>query len=88
VAEGEDPKVALKRTAGLIDAMTPAERRDPSQIDRAAKSRIATAVGRTPDDVDQLLSQFATVRDLMRKLGEMGFWRRLKLVMGFGHPPG
>jgi signal recognition particle subunit SRP54 len=87
VREGEDPKVAMRRVAKMIDAMTPEERREPDRIDEAARVRIAGASDTEPHEVEQFLAQFAQVRDLMRQLARMSFWQRLKLVLGFGKWP-
>jgi signal recognition particle subunit SRP54 len=85
--EAETPEESVKRVRRMLDAMTPEERHDPDRIDDAARLRIATTAGTEPEDVTQLLSQFAQVRDLMRQLAGLSFWQRLKLVLGFGKMP-
>lgn len=81
---GGGPEAALTRSRAIIDAMTAAERAAPNRIDEPAKQRIAAAVGGEPRDVEQLLELFGTVRAEMRRLAEMTFWQRLKLVLGIG----
>ena len=87
IPEGEDPKVALKRTRAIIDAMTPEDRRDPSLIDAEAGCRIAADSGTQPEEVARLLVQFEQVRELMKRMAEMSLWQRLKMVTGFGKWP-
>jgi signal recognition particle subunit SRP54 len=59
----------MKRTVAIIDSMTPAERADPSLINGSRRKRIAKGAGRSVEDVNRLLKQFAQTRKLMKGLG-------------------
>ena len=59
----------LRRTIAMIDSMTPQERRDPAVINGSRRKRIARGSGRSVEDVNRLLKQFAQARKLMKGLG-------------------
>jgi signal recognition particle subunit SRP54 len=59
----------LRGTIAIIDSMTPQERRDPSVINGSRRKRIARGSGRSVEDVNRLLKQFAQARKLMKGLG-------------------
>jgi signal recognition particle subunit SRP54 len=84
IPEGEDPETALKRIQGMIDSMTKEERRNPDVIDINRRRRIAAGSGTEPHEIKQFLTQFETVRDLMRKMAQMSIWERIKMVTGLG----
>src|SRR6185437_955713 len=84
IPEGEDPETALKRIQGMIDSMTKEERRNPDVIDINRRRRIAAGSGIEPHEIKQFLTQFETVRDLMRKMATMSIWERIKMVTGMG----
>jgi signal recognition particle subunit SRP54 len=84
IPEGEDPEVALKRVQGMIDSMTADERRNPDVIDQSRRRRIAAGSGCEPQEVKQFLTQFDTVRTLMRQMAKMSLWERMKMVTGLG----
>src|SRR4051794_17898324 len=84
IPEGEDPEVALKRVQGMIDSMTADERRDPDVIDQSRRRRIAEGSGCEPHEIKQFLTQFDTVRTLMRQMAKMSLWERMKMVTGLG----
>jgi signal recognition particle subunit SRP54 len=48
----------MKRIEGIINAMTPQERRKPELIKASRKRRIATGSGVQVQDVNRLLNQF------------------------------
>jgi len=62
----------MKRSAAIIDSMTPLERRDPSVINGSRRKRIARGSGTRVEDVNRLLRQFAQARKLMKQLGGGG----------------
>jgi signal recognition particle subunit SRP54 len=59
----------MRRSVAIIDSMTPRERRDPSVINGSRRKRIAKGSGRSVEDVNRLLKQFAQARKLMKGLG-------------------
>ncbi len=62
-AEGE-----LKRIEAMILSMTPEERRNPRIIKASRKRRIALGSGTTVQDINQLLSQFREMQDMMKQM--------------------
>jgi signal recognition particle subunit SRP54 len=58
----------LVRIEALIHSMTPAERRDPSLINKSRIARIARGSGRQPADVEDLLSRFNMMKQLVQQL--------------------
>jgi signal recognition particle subunit SRP54 len=63
VDEGE-----LAKVEAIICSMTPAERREPATVTGSRRLRIARGSGTTTRDVNALLKQFKTVRQLMRQV--------------------
>jgi signal recognition particle subunit SRP54 len=84
IQDGEDPDVAVKRIAGMIDSMTKEERKNPDVIDLSRRRRIAEGSGTEPHDIKQFLNQFGQVRVIMRQIANMSLMDRLKMVMGMG----
>src|SRR5262249_35831627 len=56
--EGVDADGEVRRIQGIIDSMTPDERRDPHRIDISRRRRIAAGAGVDPADVSGLVKQF------------------------------
>jgi signal recognition particle subunit SRP54 len=59
----------MRRSAAIIDSMTPKERRDPSVINGSRRKRIARGSGTKVEDVNRLLKQFVQARKMMKSLG-------------------
>lgn len=59
----------LKKTEGIINSMTKAERAKPSIIDPKRKRRIAKGSGTEVSDVNQLLKQFEQMQKMMKEFG-------------------
>jgi signal recognition particle subunit SRP54 len=83
-----DPKV-FRRQIGIIDSMTPAERRRPDLIDGSRKRRIAAGSGLPIQDVSRLLKQHKQMTKTMKQLAKGGGMQRLlgSLRPGGGGPP-
>jgi len=85
-----DPK-QLRRQIGIIDSMTPKERRRPELIDGSRKRRIASGAGVPLPEVNRLLKQFDHMQKAMKKLSKGGMLKNLMRGMGGGGgrlPPG
>ncbi|HTV96006.1 MAG TPA: signal recognition particle protein [Steroidobacteraceae bacterium] len=82
-----NPKV-LKRQMGIIDSMTPRERRRPELIDGSRKRRIAAGAGVPLPEVNRLLKQFDQMQKTMKKLAKGGMLKNLMRGMGGRPPPG
>jgi signal recognition particle subunit SRP54 len=76
-----DPEEDMKRLFGIIDAMTPAERRNPSKlIDQSRRRRIAAGAGVEPHEVNDLVKQFDAMSQMMTSLAGKGMRERMKMV--------
>ena len=67
--EGQNPEADLRRLMGIIDSMTPDERRNPSKsVDQGRGRRIAAGAGVEAHEVNDLVKQFSGLADMMKKL--------------------
>jgi signal recognition particle subunit SRP54 len=69
---------ALKGVMAVIDSMTPAERERPEILNGSRKKRVARGSGRSVQEINQLLRQFAQMRKVMKQMqaaraGRKGF---------------
>jgi len=73
-ASPELQEKALRRTAGIIDAMTPLERRKPELLKASRKRRIAAGAGVQVQEVNRLLAQFEQMQKMMKMMrgGNLG----------------
>jgi signal recognition particle subunit SRP54 len=79
-AEGE-----MKRIGGIIDSMTPDERRNPSKlVDQSRRRRIASGAGVEPHEVNKLIKEFDGMADVMRNMSGMGAMKRLQTAQQLG----
>lgn len=62
----------MRRSAAIIDSMTPAERREPALINGSRRKRIARGSGTAVEDVNRLLKQFGQARKMMKSIGGGG----------------
>jgi len=62
---------AFKHIEAIILSMTKKERHDPAVIDGSRRKRIATGSGRTIQEVNQLLKQFAEMKKMMKTMNKM-----------------
>jgi signal recognition particle subunit SRP54 len=67
----------LKRQVGIIDSMTPRERRRPEMIDGSRKRRIAAGAGVQLPEVNRLLKQFDHLQKTMKKLAKGGMLKNM-----------
>jgi signal recognition particle subunit SRP54 len=81
-----DPKM-FKRQIGIIDSMTPGERRRPDIIDGSRKRRIAAGAGLPIQEVSRLLKQHKQLAKTMKQLAKGGGMQRLMGSLRRGPPP-
>ena len=62
----------LRRQIGIIDSMTPRERRRPELINGSRKRRIATGAGRPVQEVSHLLKQHRQLAKTMKRVSRGG----------------
>ena len=66
---------------GIIDSMTPDERRNPSKVvDQSRRRRIAAGAGVEPHEVNELVKQFDGMADMMKRMSGMGIRERMKMM--------
>jgi signal recognition particle subunit SRP54 len=87
-AAGQVNPQVLKRQMGIIDSMTPRERRRPDIIDGSRKRRIAAGAGVPLPEVNRLLKQFDQMQKTMKKLAKGGMLKNLMRGMAGRMPPG
>jgi signal recognition particle subunit SRP54 len=78
----------LKRQMGIIDSMTPRERKRPEMIDNSRKRRIANGAGVPLPEVNRLLKQFDQMQKTMKKLVKGGMLKNMMRGMAGRMPPG
>ncbi len=78
--QGEDTEGGIRQTVGIIDSMTPAERRSPKIIDPSRRNRIARGAGVQPQDVNQLVKQYETMAPLMQSMAGKGMAERMSAL--------
>jgi len=74
----------LRRTEGIINSMTPAERRKPELLKASRKRRIAAGAGVQVQEVNRLLAQFEQMQKVMKMMrgGNLGkMMRNMKNMM-------
>ena len=73
---------SIRRTEGIIDAMTPQERRKPELIKASRKRRIAAGAGVQVQEVNRLLSQFEQMRKMMKMMRSGGLAKMMRNMKG------
>jgi signal recognition particle subunit SRP54 len=86
-ANAANPQV-IKRQIGIIDSMTPRERRRPEVIDGSRKRRIAQGAGVQLPEVNRLLKQFDQMQKTMKKMAKGGMLKNMMRGMAGRMPPG
>lgn len=61
-----DNEKEMSRLTGIVDSMTPEERRDPKIIDPSRRNRIARGCGVQPNQVSELIKQFELIGPMMQ----------------------
>jgi signal recognition particle subunit SRP54 len=82
----EQGEKSLRRIEGIINSMTPQERRKPEIIKATRKRRIAQGAGVQVQEVNRLLKQFEEVQKMMKMFSKGGM-NKLMRAMG-GRFPG
>ena len=75
-----DPDQQIRKIGGIIDSMTPAERRNPRIIDQKRRQRIANGAGVAPHQITELLKMFYPMADMMKQMGRLGPGDRMRAV--------
>ena len=72
----------IRRNEGIIQSMTPLERRKPDLIKATRKRRIATGAGVQVQEVNRLLNEFDQMQTMMKKMKGGGLMKMMKRMGG------
>ena len=76
---------SFKPVEAIIRSMTHEERENPDILNASRKTRISKGSGRSVQEVNQLLKQFADMRKMMKTMNKMGGGKRaLSALNPFG----
>ncbi len=73
---------SLARIEGIINSMTPLERRKPELIKATRKRRIASGAGVQVQEVNRLLKQFEEMQKMMKMLAKGGMAKMMRAMQG------
>ncbi|MFA9440146.1 signal recognition particle protein [Uliginosibacterium sp. sgz301328] len=80
---------STRRIEGIINSMTPEERRKPELIKASRKRRIATGAGVSVQEVNRLLNQFEQMQKMMKQFSKGGLGKLMRGMKGMkGMLPG
>lgn len=85
MANNVNPEVgekALRRIEGIIDSMTPQERRKPEILKASRKRRIAAGAGVQVQEVNRLLNQFEDMQKMMKMFSKGGMGKLMRAMQG------
>lgn len=74
------PEEDAKRFIGIINSMTPAERKNPKLIDSSRRVRIAQGAGVQSQDVGALLKQYDVMSPLLKAMSGKGVGGRMQML--------
>jgi signal recognition particle subunit SRP54 len=80
-APGMDDK-AIGRLEGIINSMTPQERKHPDLIKASRKRRIAAGAGVSVQEVNRLLNQFEQAQKMMKMMAKGGVAKMMRSMKG------
>ena len=80
----KDVNKTIGRTEGIINSMTPKERRNPDLIKARRKRRIAAGAGVSVQEVNKLLKQFEQTREMMKRMQKGGLAKMMRALGNFG----
>ena len=75
-----DPDRELRRIGGLIDSMTPEERRRPEIIDSRRKKRLAAGAGVEVSRVNELLQMHQRMAGMVKSFSTLGMGDRMRAL--------
>ncbi len=78
--ESEEAAGGIRQTIGVINSMTPAERKNPKLIDTRRRTRIANGAGVQSPMVSQLIKQFDVMKPMMQGMAGQGVGDRMKMM--------
>lgn len=76
----EDTDSGVRKMVGIIDSMTPKERKTPKEIDTSRRNRIAKGAGVPPSEVTGLIKQFSIMGPMMQAAAGGGMKDRMAMM--------
>ncbi len=77
--EGDTSK-EIKRMVGMIDSMTPAERKNPELIQAGRRQRIAKGSGCQPQQVKEMIKQYDTMKPMLTGMAGKDMGDRMQMM--------
>jgi len=75
-----DTSKQIRQMVGIVDGMTPAERKDPKLIDVGRKQRIAAGSGVPAKQVSELIKQYDMMKPMLTGMAGMGAGDRMQQI--------
>ena len=72
----------IRRKEGIIQSMTPLERRKPELLKATRKRRIAAGAGVQVQEVNRMLNEFEQMQTMMKKMKGGGLMKMMKKMGG------
>ena len=82
VPAGVDHEKSLARIEGIINSMTPQERRFPALLKASRKRRIAAGAGVQVQEINRLLNQFEQMQKMMKMMAKGGLAKMMRGMKG------
>jgi signal recognition particle subunit SRP54 len=82
LAQSSEAEKAMRRVEGIINAMTPEERRKPDLIKASRKRRIAQGSGVSVQEVNKLLKQFEEMQKMMKQFSGRNMFKLMQGMKG------
>ena len=81
-AAGMADDKSINRIEGIINSMTPGERRNPALLKATRKRRIAAGAGVHVQEVNRLLNQFEQTQKMMKMVAKGGMAKMMRGMKG------
>ncbi|MBB1241848.1 signal recognition particle protein, partial [Klebsiella pneumoniae] len=80
--QGGQAEKQLRRTEGILNSMTAAERAKPELIKASRKRRVAAGSGVPVQEVNRLLAQFEQMQGMMKQMKKGGMAKMMRAMGG------
>ncbi|TAL83602.1 MAG: signal recognition particle protein [Candidimonas sp.] len=80
--QGGQAEKQLRRSEGILNSMTPAERSKPEVLKATRKRRIAAGAGVPVQEVNRLLAQFDQMQGMMKQMKKGGMAKMMRAMGG------
>lgn len=79
-----DAQKEAKRFIGMVNSMTPQERRNPKLIDGSRRQRIAKGAGVQPQEVNALVKQYDAMKGMVTGMANLSSRDKMAMLSGIG----